>query len=1410
MEYSSELLNYFRICYIAFYLVPEGLRKIFRQEWDFRYKATLGEWKDTPKNGLDFYNNESRKSRSKNARYLATIRNGNTAEWDCSCLFFAILFSDSIGTTLSAAIRKEVDDLRQVRNDIAHISEAELTDAEFKNYVARVLLAFNSLSLPVIDIEAVKNQTSFPTAEVNNLKLQSTNLLAELRQAKSDLQVAQDTITTKEEQVEAIASDLQVAQDTIQSKEEEVEYLRQEINSKVESFCNLTFKPCHEIIRRSNDVTRIMSKLLELQDGSNGAVSTIYLSGNPGCGKTQIARQIGQDFFTKSSRDSKGLTFVATLNADTLENLADSYITLAKQLGITEYTLTNLTTSKVNSPKEIVQHLLRLILPKTKQFLEWLIIADNVVDLSLVRSCLPQTASEEWGHGQVLITTQDSSAIPTNAPHTYHESLSAGMQPEDALELLKRVAHISNDDQIQTVAEVLDYQPLALAAAAFYVQTVVSNGSPNYSWTNFMETFVRGEHEATEKPLAKENQAYSKTMTSAIKMAINSALESDEVLRQALFFLSLCDSESLPIEAAVNFVKVRTSGQTEELIRATLLKSTLLTCLCSEHGEPDYLRMHNVFHETLKEISPLDVEFAEKVEWISVAIQVFHSLIESSCNRINESEHICVLLRRITTHCKALHEFLTSSFATKDVLLKELTPFITPDKVVLWFCSTASVCCDLKNPSIANLFSTSACDFVQYISSTREGNILKAETFEVHGNALSLVCQYDLSMSYHKKALNIKKNIYGEEHADVAVSYNNLGLVYRKLGQYNEAKEYQEKGLVIRKKIYGEEHAAVATSYNNLGVVYQDLGQYNEAKEYQEKGLVIRKKIYGEEHSAVATSYNNLGLVYQDLGQYNEAKEYQEKGLVICKKIYGEEHADVATSYNNLGLVYRKLGQYNEAKEYQEKGLVIRKKIYGEEHAAVATSYNNLGLVYQDLGQYNEAKEYQEKGLVIYKKIYGEEHSAVATSYNNLGLVYQDLGQYNEAKEYQEKGLVISKTIYGEEHADVATSYNNLGLVYRKLGQYNEAKEYQEKGLVIRKKIYGEEHAAVATSYNNLGLVYQDLGQYNEAKEYQEKGLVICKKIYGEEHSAVATSYNNLGLVYRHLGQYNEAKEYQEKGLVIRKKIYGEEHADVATSYNNLGLVYQDLGQYNEAKEYQEKGLVIRKKIYGEEHAAVATSYNNLGLVYRKLGQYNEAKEYQEKGLVIRKKIYGEEHADVATSYNNLGLVYQDLGQYNEAKEYQEKGLVIRKKIYGEEHADVATSYNNLGLIYRNLGQYNEAKEYQEKGLVIRKKIYGEEHADVATSYNNLGLVYQDLGQYNEAKEYQEKGLVICKKIYGEEHADVATKPWVPELFRSLRVVHSSHNHSQRAHGEKFRKQAISPGKYPLPTKNDDDDDDDD
>ena len=146
-EYSPEQLNFFRMCFIVFDVVAKGLRIIFKMEWDIRFKETLGEWMDKPKNGLDFYSMESPRNLKRHAYMLATMRNGNTEEWNPSMLFYAILFSDSLGRVISAVVRRSVDDLRMLRNGVAHIAQAQVSEADFYSFWNRVIGAFHSLGL---------------------------------------------------------------------------------------------------------------------------------------------------------------------------------------------------------------------------------------------------------------------------------------------------------------------------------------------------------------------------------------------------------------------------------------------------------------------------------------------------------------------------------------------------------------------------------------------------------------------------------------------------------------------------------------------------------------------------------------------------------------------------------------------------------------------------------------------------------------------------------------------------------------------------------------------------------------------------------------------------------------------------------------------------------------------------------------------------------------------------------------------------------------------------------------------------------------------------------------------------------------------------------------------------------------
>ena len=99
-------------------------------------------------------------------------------------MFFAILYSDSIGTTLSPAVYNDVDDIRQVRNEIAHITKANVVEADYQTSVDRVLNAFTSLGLVITEIQEIKKQTTFPTEELEKIKKQARDLQAELDQTK--------------------------------------------------------------------------------------------------------------------------------------------------------------------------------------------------------------------------------------------------------------------------------------------------------------------------------------------------------------------------------------------------------------------------------------------------------------------------------------------------------------------------------------------------------------------------------------------------------------------------------------------------------------------------------------------------------------------------------------------------------------------------------------------------------------------------------------------------------------------------------------------------------------------------------------------------------------------------------------------------------------------------------------------------------------------------------------------------------------------------------------------------------------------------------------------------------------------------------------------------------------------------
>jgi tetratricopeptide (TPR) repeat protein len=121
-----------------------------------------------------------------------------------------------------------------------------------------------------------------------------------------------------------------------------------------------------------------------------------------------------------------------------------------------------------------------------------------------------------------------------------------------------------------------------------------------------------------------------------------------------------------------------------------------------------------------------------------------------------------------------------------------------------------------------------------------------AISFNNIGEVYRMKGDLENALVQHQKALEIRTRVFGSEHPHVAASYSNIGNVYNEIrkqaqgvlrarpvsqGQYERALEYYQKALEIDIIVSGQEHLNVAVSYNNLANIYDAQGKHEKAKQ---------------------------------------------------------------------------------------------------------------------------------------------------------------------------------------------------------------------------------------------------------------------------------------------------------------------------------------------------------------------------------------------------------------------------------------------------------------------------------------------------------------------------------------------------------------------------------------------------
>ncbi|KIE04896.1 hypothetical protein NF27_FE00030 [Candidatus Jidaibacter acanthamoeba] len=634
-------------------------------------------------------------------------------------------------------------------------------------------------------------------------------------------------------------------------------------------------------------------------------------------------------------------------------------------------------------------------------------------------------------------------------------------------------------------------------------------------------------------------------------------------------------------------------------------------------------------------------------------------------------------------------------------------------------------------------------------------------------------------------------------------SYENKGLIYKRIIQYSKALECFKK--------WKEKEPKNNVPYRYIGTLYLMLGDYKSAEDYFKRSLyLLKNKCVFISH--IINSLENLAVVCFVASKYNEANQYYNEIFKILnlkiannpEKVYLQlkkyliPDNEIADFFFNYGIFLTRIANFSQAELFLKKSLNLKIKLNSDSHLNLANIYNSLGTFYGERGKIIKEHKYYEKALEIRKKSYGEQHNPyLATSYFNLSVTYQKLSLFKKAERYRKIAEVNIQSVYnhriqtiGEStfdkndtlHPDSILAKKNKGSFALDQGDYHTAENLLRECLEEYKKIYNNiPHYNTSECLNDLGVTLMKLNKLKEARQCHKQALKMRSIIYGnQDHPLIASSYWNIGATFFSLEIYKRAEKLYKKALNMRNRVFKDHlHPDTATLLNDLGLVYIKCKKYDKALDLFTQALSIQTKVFNNVNYPkpyeMGRTHFNIAACYFYKEQYKDALIKSKLALRIFNSIEQEYcFSEKSKTLKNIGYCYFIEGKFEDA--ISNYNLAIRNYENAERKKKRGENSQKYNLSEKAESQFYMAQCYLIKG--IHNKTYNKESLNFATkAYKDclefygyhivnantyfalagLALTYFSLGEKSEAIKYYNIFSSINEKLKGSQYFPLGT-----------------------------------------------------
>lgn len=359
-----------------------------------------------------------------------------------------------------------------------------------------------------------------------------------------------------------------------------------------------------------------------------------------------------------------------------------------------------------------------------------------------------------------------------------------------------------------------------------------------------------------------------------------------------------------------------------------------------------------------------------------------------------------------------------------------------------------------------------------------------------------------------------------------------LGNVYQQLALYGEARGLFEQALSLRRELHGEGHPEVAVSYRRLGLAHHSAADYAGAEPLLEHALELEED--RGDPLGIAAAASSLALLRRAQGDYPEARRLLERAVGLFGDHGPPASPDLAKSLNNLGLVLWRLREHREAARVFERALAIHRENEGEVSSFVVGCEDNLALMLAELGDLESAREHSDHAVGIAERLYDRPHRLLASTLNSAGSIAAKRGERERAIAFYLRAIEVYEGSLGPDHPDLAYSLRNLAAERIAEGDLREALALYTRALRIREPALGPRHTLVASSWLDVAEVQRDLGSLVAAEAAARRALDIYRQQPGG-HPQTAPTLLDLGEILVRAGRATEAEPLLAEALAIRK-----------------------------------------------------------------------------------------------------------------------------------------------------------------------------------------------------------------------------------------------------------------------------------